>query len=176
MSRIPARSPYVFALIAGCLIYILFALTWSHSWVLEQRTTHWAVGRPYILVYLLNLVLVGIGGIAAIGLSLTEIVDRSDSWRKHMFVVAIVSAAANSSHAFIYLGERGWYVLYRDIVFSAVFAALIVAVMGWLARRLSRSGASSLRLITVCLLTLVFLANISLLGLFVVHCTSGDCL
>ena len=176
MAKFAIKSTYTFAFLGGCAFVVLYGLAVSYAWVLEQRTTHWAVPGPGAIGYILNIALIGIGGFVLTGLALTELVLRSSDWRKTTVAVALAAGLVNFADSLIFRGERSWVILYRDLVAVALFAILITAIVALLIRLLSKRGSGNLTVVLVSGGVTIILVPVSLLGLLLVHCTSGDCL
>jgi hypothetical protein len=176
MTKFPAKSTYTFALLAIFVLLIVVDLIWAYSVVVRQRATHWAVDTPFALNYFFLVALFGIGGFMQTGLAFTELVHRSSTWWRAASAVALVAALANLADSYIYYGERGWWILYRDFVSVTISAILITFVVAWLSRRLSEKGTGTLKLVVISGGTTILLTHLFLFVSFGVHCTSGDCL
>lgn len=176
MPKIAAKSTYTFAFLAIWALIVVCGLVFSYSWVAVQRLTHWAVDGPAALGYIFHIALLGMGGFVLTGLSLTELVFRASKWWKAALAVAFCAGLANLSNSLIYFGERGWLILYRDLVSVAISGILITVLIAGLSQFLSNRGAGALKLVLVSGGTTILLVHVFMFVSLVVHCTSGDCL
>lgn len=176
MPKIAAKSTYTFAFLAIWALIVVCGLILSYAWVVEQRSTHWAVEGPSALGYIFNIALLGMGGFVLTGLSLTELILRVSEWWKAAFAVAFCAGLANLSKSLVYFGERGWLILYRDLVSVTISGVLITVLIAWLSQFLSNRGAGTLKLVLISGGATILLVYVFMLALLVVHCTSGDCL
>jgi len=176
MPKFATRSTYTFAFLAVWALVVLCGLIISYAGVMEQRTTHWSVDGPGVVGYFFNIALLGMGGFVLTGLALTELVLRASNWWKATLAVALAAGLANLANSFIFLGERGWVILYRDLVAVAISGVLIAVLAAWLSRFLSKRGAGTLLIVLVSGGATILLVPVLMLILLLVHCTSGDCL
>lgn len=90
--------------------------------------------------------------------------------------VAFLSGLVNLAEALIYFGERGWLILYRDLVSATISSILITVFIAWLIRFFSKRGTGALKFVLISGGATVVLVHVFMLISLVVHCTSGDCL
>ena len=176
MPKFATRSTYTFAFLAIWALIVVCDLILSYAWVVKQRSTHWAVDGPGAVGYIFNIALLGMGGFGLTGLALTELVLRASKWWKAALAVALTAGLANLSNSLIYIGERGWLILYRDLVSVTISGVLITIFIARLSKYHSNRGTGTLKFVLVSGGTTILLVHVFMLVGIVVHCTSGDCL
>ncbi len=176
MQKFAAKSTYTFVFLALCVLIVAYDLYLSYAWAAAQRLTHWAVDGPGAVGYIFDLALFGMGGFVMTGLALTELILRASEWWKTAWAVALIAGLVNLSHSLIFIGERGWMILYRDLVSGAILGALITIIVAGLIQFINKRGASTLTLVFVSTGSTILLVLASTFVSLLVHCTSGDCL
>ncbi len=176
MPKFATKSTYTFALLAIWALIIVCDLILSYAWVVRQRTTHWAVDGPGAMGYIFDVALWGMGGFVLTGLALTELIFRASKWWEAAWAVALTAGLASLFHSLIFFGERGWAILYRDLVSATISGVLITVFIARLCQFLSNRGTGTLKLVLISGGTTLLLVHVFLLVRLVIHCTSGDCL
>ena len=176
MPKFATRSTYTFAFLTIWAVIVVCDLVVAYAWVVEQRSTHWAVDGPGAVGHLLDIGLKGMGGFVLTGLALTELVVRASTWWRVAWIVAFTSGLANLFSSLIFFGERGWAILYRDLVSVTIASVLITVLIARLSQYHSNKGTGTLKFVLLSGVTTILLVYVFLFVSLFVHCTSGDCL